>query len=83
MPITCAGCTLTATIMPAISDKAMIYLAQIDMLYQLIMAGMIMMMIAGLGYGLILSARRAEQGKAAAQSTTQPTESIKAPVDPE
>lgn len=83
MPITCAGCGLTNLMAPAFSDKSLFLMAQIDILYQLIMAGMIVMIIAGLGYGLILSARRVEQGKAVAQSTAQPTEAIKEPVDPE
>lgn len=83
MPITCAGCGLTTMIAPVLSDRSLVSMAQIDILYKLIMAGMIMMMIAGLGYGLILSAKRVEQGKAAAQSTAQPTEMIKAPLDSE
>lgn len=83
MPIPCASCGITTLIAPVLSDKSLLLMAQIDILYQLIMAGMIMMMIAGLGYGLILSAKRVEQGKAAARSTTQPTETIKAPVNPE
>ncbi|KPC17144.1 hypothetical protein [Pseudomonas amygdali] len=83
MFIPCASCGITTMIATALPDKDLIDMAQMNFLYQIIMACMIVMIIAGLGYGLILSAKRIELRNAAAQSRAQQTQAIKAPVDPE
>ncbi|MBD8088927.1 hypothetical protein IFT48_02960 [Pseudomonas fluorescens] len=80
MSVTCASCGITTLITPALPEKTLFYLAWIDILYDVIMAGMVMMIVAGLAYGLLLSFKRFDDRKVAIESAAPSPSQARSPI---